>query len=161
MTLWIDARFDGFIVFLRPTRRCVEITLYVPKESRISPNIPILKHGILLRSTILRIFREGSGFLGITPLTQASRPLVEVQICPYRPLGKGLNPKVFFLNLPNSDIWFSFCVATCVRSRYLTSLLQGCYQDFSYNQTKQKNPHRVWIFVSNLPNQFHQGASRS
>lgn len=95
MTLWIDARFDGFIVFLRPTRRCVEITLYVPKESRISPNIPILKDGILLRSTILRIFREGSGFLGITPLTQASRPLVEVQICPYRPLGKGLNPKAF------------------------------------------------------------------
>ena len=80
-----------------------------PKESRISPKFPILKDGILLRSSILQIFREGSGFLGITPLTQAPRPLVEVQICPYRPLGKGLNPKVFFFNLLTKLMCCNMC----------------------------------------------------
>lgn len=45
-------------------------------------------------------------------------------------------------------------VATFVR--HLTSLLQCFYQDFSYNQTKQKIHTAFWIFVSKLPNQFHR-----
>ena len=41
-------------------------------------------------------------------------------------------------------------VATFVR--HLTSLLQCFYQDFSYNQTKQKIHTAFWICVSKLPN---------